>query len=127
MPRRRKKSVYIQPPHEVNSKRQHVRRATPARQAAKRTPAELPEPTLRRTARMLPIYFVVMFGLQYLLTGGQGLSGEQRLANALLIATMVSVIFFPVLHMLEKSRYKRMTKLREGSARPAKGKRPAKG
>lgn len=112
MSKRRRKSVYIQPPHEVNSKKERTpttrKKSGPARPAQ-----EIPVPSVKRTAKMLPIYFIVMFGLQYLLTGSQGLSTTARLLNSLLIASMVSMIFFPVLHMMEKSRYRRMMRMKD--------------
>jgi hypothetical protein len=112
-----RKRAYIPPSNEVVNRRersatsrtQRASRPGPARGAGARQQYEYPMPGLKRTARRLPIYFLLIFALQYFLMGQeqQDLSTSQRVASAALVAAFITVLFAPFMHVMDKWAYTR--------------------
>lgn len=117
-----RKRAYIPPSHEVINRRErdettHTRSAPrqsrdTARGAA-RAAYEYPQPTIRRTLRRLPLYFVLIFGLQYFLSREDATSA--RLLQAAAQAAIVTIAFAPLMHVMDRFAYNRWLK-RSGKA-----------
>ncbi len=116
--RRSRKHEYIQPPSERRSNKQRpVRRertvqtrsaASAAGRRGQRRPMTVPEPSIKRTLRLIALYWVLFLVLQYFLNGSvKGMSSEQRILNSFAIATLFAVAFAPMLHWMERMRWKR--------------------
>jgi hypothetical protein len=124
-----RKRAYIPPANEIVNRREPSARPTtrPSRPAASATRGgqrtrqqqEYPVPSVRRTLRRLPIYFVLIFALQYFFTGqGKDIDTQQRLVVAAGSAAFVTVIFAPFMHVMDKFAYNRYLK-RTGAQPPA--------
>lgn len=114
-----RKRAYIPPSNEVVNRRER----TPARRAerAQRTqpgrggprPAyAYPQPSLRRTLRRLPIYFVLILALQYFLApaSARDLPTSERLMLAASSAAFVTILFAPFMHVMDRFAYNRYLK-----------------
>lgn len=114
-----RKRAYIPPSNEVVNRRER----TPARRAERvhrtqqgrgsaRQPYAYPQPSLRRTLRRLPIYFVLIFALQYFLApaSAQDLPTSERLMLAASSAAFVTVLFAPFMHVMDRFAYNRYLK-----------------
>lgn len=119
-----RKRAYIPPSSEVVNRKERttVQSTRPARGAARGvTPRAgtgnprsanyvYPEPSLKRTARRLPIYFVMIFLLQYFTTDSKGMSDVQRILVPLGVSAGITIVFAPIMHWMDKASYKRWLK-----------------
>lgn len=113
-----RKRAYIPPANEVINRRERsettrtVRTERASRAAAARGEYVYPTPSLRRTLRRLPIYFILIFALQYYLlgTGEKSLTGSERFTFASIQAGLVTVCFAPFMHMMDRFAYNRYLK-----------------
>ncbi len=116
-----RKRAYIPPSNEVVNRREPSSSARPQQRASRTTAAprgasarqqyEYPQPSLRRTLRRLPIYFVLIFVLQYFFAGkGSDISTSQRLVVAAGSSAFVTIIFAPFMHVMDKFAYNRYLK-----------------
>ena len=70
-----------------------------------------PKPTLQRTLKRLPIYFLLIFALQFFFTKTKGdVSTVDRVLVAATLAAVVTVIFAPFMHMMDRFAYNRYQK-----------------
>ncbi|MCW2928418.1 MAG: hypothetical protein JWM86_2386 [Thermoleophilia bacterium] len=124
-----RKREYIPPSSEVVNRRERThqtvrtqRPAASARGGSARQVAPYPEPSLKRTLKRLPIYFVMIFALQYYLlgSGSKTLEGSERLLFAAGQAGLVTLIFAPFMHVMDRFAYNRYLK-RTGKAPAPKG------
>ena len=115
-----RKRAYIPPANEVVNRREHAtsapRRPRPAA-AQGRGPQrggqqyQYPVPSMRRTLRRLPVYFLLIFALQYFFTGqGKDIDTQQRLVVAAASSAFVTIIFAPFMHVMDKFAYNRYLK-----------------
>lgn len=119
MPKKPRKREYLPPTHEVVNKKEtapRMRRSRPSSGGRGGGQWRLPpEPSLRRTLRRLPIYFLILFALQFFLMGDQAekdnLSPAQRAFYASVTAGMVTLAFAPFMYWMERWSY-RMQKRR---------------
>jgi hypothetical protein len=108
-----RKRAYIPPANEVVNRRERSeaqRRAPRASTASRggRQAYEYPQPSLKRTAKRLPIYFLLIFAFQYWAVGQeQDLATTQRLAYAAMVAGFISILFAPFMHVMDKWAYAR--------------------
>jgi hypothetical protein len=122
-----RKRAYIPPAHEVVNRRERTAPSRTQRAATPRGGAQgtggqayqYPVPGIRRTLRRLPIYFVLIFALQYFLAGQeqQGMETSQRLMFAATTSAFVTVLFAPFMHVMDKWAYSRY--LRRTGQQPA--------
>lgn len=117
-----RKRAYIPPSHEVVHKQHRAAGSTSrsARTAPRARAAgayEYPVPSLSRTLRRLPVYFVLIFALQFYLlgTGAKVMSMADRAAFAALQAGLVTLMFAPFMHVMDRFAYNRYLK-RSGGA-----------
>ena len=108
-----RKRAYIPPSSEVVNKRERTettrtQRVPSAQRGAARV-YEYPVPSLKRTLRRLPIYFAMIFALQYWLLGQdkKGPEGTDLLVAAAATAGLVTVMFAPFMHMMDRLAYNR--------------------
>lgn len=114
-----RKRAYIPPSNEVVNRRERtqsrraerVQRSQQAR-GGPRQPHAYPQPSLRRTLRRLPIYFVLIFALQYFLapSNARDLATSDRLMLAASSAAFVTVLFAPFMHVMDRFAYNRYLK-----------------
>lgn len=118
-----RKRAYIPPSSEVVNRRERTETTRPhqphagrsrAGGAAARQPYTYPTPSIGRTLRRLPIYFLLILGLQYWLNP-QRLEGADRWIASAAAAGMVTLIFAPFMHMMDRLAYNRYQK-RQGAA-----------
>ena len=117
-----RKRAYIPPSQEVANRRErvagHASVRPGSRAATGRNGTPYPVPSLRRTLRRLPIYFGLIFALQFYLLGtGKELSAGERLQYAALQAGLVTLCFAPFMHMMDRFAYNRF--LKRGGQSPA--------
>lgn len=114
--KKRRKRAYIPPANEVVNQRERSNgqarvQKTTAKSNARgaRTQPQYPVPSLARTARRLPIYFVMIFALQYWVIGSEqpDLATGQRLMQSGMIAAFITVLFAPFMHIMDKWAYTR--------------------
>lgn len=113
-----RKRAYIPPSHEVVNRKERTsttRTAAPSRSArgGQRGGAyQYPEPSLKRTAKRLPIYFFLIFALQFYLLkdASEGRSTAQIALFAAAQAGIVTLIFAPFMHMMDRLGYNRWRK-----------------
>lgn len=114
-----RKRAYIPPSSEVVNRRERTEAtsrpaARPARGSNQRGSAnyQYPLPSLKRTAKRLPIYFLLIFGLQfYLLQDAKGDSSTGEIALfAAGQAGIVTLVFAPFMHLMDKLAYNRWLK-----------------
>jgi hypothetical protein len=118
-----RKRAYIPPSHEVVNRRERsenttTRHATRAN-SANRSSLAVPPPSWRRTARKLPIYFLLIFALQYFMLAEANYAPAQRLGIAAMQAGLVTLAFAPFMHMMDRFAYNRYLK-RSGAKVPVK-------
>ncbi|MCW2921512.1 MAG: hypothetical protein JWL76_1386 [Thermoleophilia bacterium] len=112
-----RKRAYIPPTVEVVNRKERttsaprVQRTQAARggKAGARAQYEYPKPSFRRTAKRLPIYFVLIFALQYWFAGqdSRGFDTQERLIFAAGSAAFVTALFAPFMHIMDKFAYNR--------------------
>jgi hypothetical protein len=108
-----RKRAYIPPSSEVVNKRERSETTRTHRTSAPRAqggrPAyEYPTPSLGRTLKRLPVYFLMIFALQYFLLSREGKSeGMELLIAAAATAGLVTLIFAPIMHMMDRMAYNR--------------------
>jgi hypothetical protein len=108
-----RKRAYIPPASEVVNKRERSETTRTQRTSAPRAqggrPAyEYPTPSLRRTLKRLPVYFLMIFALQYFLLSREGkVEGTDLFVAAAATAGLVTVIFAPFMHMMDRMAYGR--------------------
>ncbi len=123
-----RKRAYIPPSSEVVNRKertpaQRVQRSQATRGGnAARGQYVYPTPSLKRTLKRLPIYFVLIFALQYFFAGQDPKfdSTNEKLVFAASSAAFVTVLFAPFMHVMDKfayNRYQRRTGA--GQAKPA--------
>ena len=115
--RKPRKREYVPPTHEVLNKKDVAPRkrgegpqpgprgAAAGRPRGYRVP---PPPSWRRTLRRLPIYFLLLFALQYFLVDGkaaQDLTTGQRVGLSALYALVVTIVFAPFMYWMERWSY----------------------
>jgi hypothetical protein len=109
--RKPRKRAYTPPQNEVSNKRQHAPRSKSARGGGTRNSYQPQPPSWRRTLRRLPIYFIIIFGLQYfVLKSAEDLSKNERLLQALGTAAIVTLAFAPFMHLMDRMSYNRWAK-----------------
>jgi hypothetical protein len=116
-----RKRAYIPPSHEVVNRRERSEktrtvRADRSSSASRggRQPYAYPVPTWGRTLKRLPIYFVMILVLQYVLASAEtrDLATSERIMRAAVSAGIVTVLFAPFMHLMDRwayNRYKRRT------------------
>ena len=111
-----RKRAYIPPSAEVVNRKERttssprVQRTQAARGAAgPRGQYNYPTPSLKRTLKRLPVYFVLIFALQYWFAGQdeRGFDTQERLIFAAGSASFVTVLFAPFMHIMDKFAYSR--------------------
>ncbi len=112
-----RKRAYIPPSAEVVNRKERttsaprVQRTQATRGGAggARGQYVYPQPSLKRTLKRLPVYFVLIFALQYFFAGqdARGLDTQERLIFAAGSAAFVTVIFAPFMHIMDKFAYNR--------------------
>ena len=114
-----RKRAYIPPSSEVVNKRERVaptpraqRSQAQRNQRAGSSAYVYPTPSFKRTAKRLPIYFVLIFALQYWFAGqdARGFDTQERITFALGSAAFVTVLFAPFMHVMDKFAYNRYLK-----------------
>ena len=119
MPKRKpRKRDYIPPEHEIVNKKEKV----PTKQrpsANKRGSRDAqgryvpPAPSIMRTVRRLPVYFLALTALQYFLppqSAVQGLSQNEQIARAVMMGALFTLMFAPFIHWMERFSYNRYMK-----------------
>lgn len=116
-----RKRAYIPPTHEVVNRRERSS-STPRPQRAGaqrggRAAYEYPVPSMRRTLKRLPVYFILIFALQFWLSGqdSRNLDMQERVLFAAGSAAFVTVVFAPFMHVMDRFAYNRHLK-RSGAA-----------
>jgi hypothetical protein len=118
-----RKRAYIPPSSEVVNKRERSETTRTHRTSAPRAqggrPAyEYPTPSLGRTLKRLPIYALLIFGMQFYLLGQEHkLDTQHRLIAAAGFAAVITLCFAPFMHMMDRMAYNRQQK-RTGNAEP---------
>lgn len=116
-----RKRAYIPPSSEVVNRRERTettrteRVSTQRAQGPQRHPG-YPVPSLGRTLRRLPIYFVMILALQYFLNP-QKLEGADRWIASGIAAGVVTLIFAPFMHMMDRLAYNRWQKRQAASGK----------
>jgi hypothetical protein len=112
-----RKRAYIPPSSEVVNRRERTstprsQRTTAAKSQRGGAAYAYPQPSLRRTLRRLPIYFLLIFALQYFIVGmeQEALSTSERLRFAASTAAFVTVLFAPFMHVMDRFAYNRYLK-----------------
>lgn len=118
--RKTRKRAYIPPSSEVVNRRERTEttrteRARQRTQPGPRQNAGYPVPSFGRTLRRLPIYFVMILALQYYLNP-QKLEGGDRWMAAALAAGIVTLIFAPFMHMMDRLAYNRWLKRQQAAS-----------
>lgn len=126
-----RKRAYIPPSAEVVNRKERTTssprvqrtQATRGGAAGARGQYAYPKPSFRRTAKRLPIYFVLIFALQYWFAGqdARGFDTQERLVFAAGSAAFVTVLFAPFMHIMDKFAYTRY--LRKTGQLPADDKK----
>lgn len=123
-----RKRAYIPPANEVVNRRERSapsrgQRTNQSRQAARGAQVrEYPVPSVGRTLRRLPLYYLLIFALQYFFAAGkQDVDTAQRIAVAAASAAFVTILFAPFMHVMDKFAYGRHLK-RTGQQPPADSK-----
>lgn len=117
-----RKRAYIPPSSEVVNRRERTettrteRASTQRSQAGPRQHPGYPVPSLKRTLRRLPIYFLMILALQYYLNP-QKLEGADRWIAAGVAAGIVTLIFAPFMHMMDRLAYNRWLKRQAASGK----------
>ena len=124
-----RKRAYIPPSVEVVNRKERTTSAPRAQRTrgarggagGARANYAYPKPSLKRTLKRLPVYFVLIFALQYFFAGQdqRGLDTQERLVFAGGSAAFVTVLFAPFMHIMDKFAYNRHLK-RTGQQDPAK-------
>jgi hypothetical protein len=107
-----RKRAYIPPSSEVVNKRERSETTRTVRSTAQRGGAkgsyEYPTPSLTRTLKRLPVYFLMLFALQYFLLNNEGkVDGFDLVVAAAATAGLVTVVFAPFMHMMDRMAYNR--------------------
>ena len=71
-----------------------------------------PTPSFKRTAKRLPVYFLLIFALQYWQYSGahDDWSGARIAGTALATAGLIRIVFAPFMHWMDKLSYNRWLK-----------------
>lgn len=116
-----RKREYIPPSHEVVNRKERTtsaprvtkstRTAAP-RGGGARGQYEYPQPSWRRTFKRLPIYFLLIFALQYFMPSeaAKNSSDSERLFVAAGLAAVITIVFAPFMHMMDRMAYNRWLK-----------------
>jgi hypothetical protein len=109
-----RKRAYIPPSSEVVNKRERAETTRTVRSSAQRSGGggrgsyEYPTPSLGRTLKRLPIYFLMLFALQYFLLNNEGkVDGIDLVIAAGATAGLVTLVFAPFMHMMDRMAYNR--------------------
>ena len=112
-----RKRAYIPPSAEVVNRKERttsaprVQRTQATRGGARGSNGQYvyPQPSLKRTLKRLPVYFVLIFALQYWFAGqdARGFDTQERLMFAAGSAAFVTVLFAPFMHIMDKFAYNR--------------------
>jgi hypothetical protein len=117
-----RKRAYIPPTSEVVNRKERttVTSSRPARGAASaprgaNNPRSAnyvyPTPSFKRTAKRLPIYFLLIFALQYWQYGSHDdVNATSRTLMALGTAAAITLVFAPFMHWMDKLSYNRWLK-----------------
>jgi hypothetical protein len=113
--RKARKSAYIPPQSETDRRKQRAPTSSRAsgRASTSRAQARVPQPpSWKRTLRQAPIYFVVVAGLNFLLSphkdsAGHALSQGDRLLLSIYPSIAVVLAFVPFMYFLERNRWRR--------------------
>jgi hypothetical protein len=123
-----RKRAYIPPANEVVNRRERTapsRAQRTAQRGARGSQAyQYPTPGLRRTLRRLPIYFLLIFALQYFLVGQEqrDMETSQRLMFAATTSAFVTILFAPFMHVMDRWAYNRY--MRRTGQQPQQAKQP---
>lgn len=123
-----RKRAYIPPSSEVVNKRERTETTRTHRSSAPRPQPRggargayaYPVPSMSRTLKRLPIYFLMILALQYYLNP-QRLDGADRWIASGIAAGVVTLIFAPFMHMMDRIAYNRYQK-KHGGGEAAKPK-----
>lgn len=120
-----RKRAYIPPSAEVVNRRErtetirtHHSSATRAQRGAAgaRGAYVYPTPSWKRTAKRLPVYFLLIFAMQYFLLGQEGnIDGSARVIAAAGFAFVITLCFAPFMHMMDRFAYNRYVKKSGGA------------
>jgi hypothetical protein len=112
-----RKRAYIPPSSEVVNRRERTESTRTQRGSdmqrstgrSARGAYEYPKPSLNRTLRRLPVYFLMIFALQYFLLGSdpKAPEGAEKLLLAGGTAAAVTLLFAPFMHMMDRMAYNR--------------------
>lgn len=111
-----RKRAYIPPSNEVVNRRERaaaaprVDRTQRAAQQQRGGKAFVPpKPSIGRTLKRLPLYFVLIFALQYWFAGQNAKDADtmQRLLIASSSAAFVTIMFAPFMHVMDRFAYNR--------------------
>lgn len=115
-----RKRAYIPPSSEVVNRRERTQTTRTQRVPSAQRPGggggrgqyEPPTPSLNRTLRRLPIYFAMIFALQYWLLSrdAKGPEGTDLLLAAAATAAFVTLVFAPFMHMMDRLAWNRFQK-----------------
>jgi hypothetical protein len=124
-----RKRAYIPPSSEVVNRKAHTTSSARSRPAGRSGGAGAnnprsanyvyPTPSLKRTLKRLPIYFLLIFALQVWLLGNdkKDISTSDRVLFAAAQAANVTIVFAPFMHWMDKLSYNRWLKRTGGTAR----------
>lgn len=128
--RKVRKSPYIPPQSEVVNRKQRRPTDSKARSTGGAggnrgyKPGREPQPpSWMRTFKQVPIYYVLIVGVNYLLTPGKdahghALKGVARLELAASSSLLVVLAFVPLMYFLDRSRWRRYTGGTDAAAEP---------
>lgn len=121
-----RKRAYIPPSSEVVNRKERAttgprtQRTQATRGAGARGQYVYPTPSLKRTLKRLPVYFVLIFALQYFFAGQDPKfdTTNEKLVFAAGSAAFVTILFAPFMHVMDKFAYNRYLR-RTGQQPPA--------
>ena len=124
--RKRRKRAYIPPPNEIRPEDAPQRvsktvRTDRGRSGGGRPVRDYPTPSWGRTLKRLPIYFFLIFALQYFIPP-EGLRDEAtsvRVLTAAGTSAVVTIVFAPFMHLMDKWAYSRWQKHNGGASKTA--------
>jgi hypothetical protein len=103
----------VNPRERTESTRTHRTTATAPRagRAQARGQQEYPTPSWGRTLRRLPIYMALIFFMQFYLLGKEdGMDTGKRLVAAAGFAIVITIVFAPFMHAMDRMAYNRHLK-----------------
>lgn len=120
-----RKRAYIPPSHEVTNRRERTETTRTHRSTTSAAPRggagrareqqEYPTPSWGRTFRRLPIYMALIFFMQFYLLGKENdMATGQRFLAAAGFAVVITIVFAPFMHAMDRMAYNRHLKRTAG-------------